>query len=342
MKEKDRDSFIIRSGGRRIELYAELGQYFRPDGELDVLAFKSAVKEHVQRLKREVSEEMFFKRCAEWFSSYLENALSYLLEKSLVMPAYRLLEAGLEEAGSLHIDRLDINPLLIKEILAQADTERRPQQSRKHDPEGKKQRIFEAALEEFAEKGFHDATMDSIASKAGVAKGTLYRLFESKEDLLNELLIEKNHEIISVLIEIFSKSDKDIIGQIQEAIERYVDFIEKNHVLYRLIQSEAIVKRSKSQSMFYDYLISNLPMFKERIVSLNKQGVLKTTSFYTVWYGMLGFIDGVVHKWFRSGIAYPLRDEIPIIMEVMFNGFVGEKTTGRRFYIPPEEKNSSR
>ena len=53
---------------------------------------------------------------------------------------------------------------------------------------------------------------------------------------------------------------------------------------------------------------------------------------------ILGFIDGVVHKWFRRGMDYPLSDETPVILEVLFNGFVGEKTTSRLFFEPGEDE----
>lgn len=121
-------------------------------------------------------------------------------------------------------------------------------------------------------------------------------------------------------------------------IEFWVGFIEDNPELYRLIQSEAIFQRSSEKIMFYDYMISHLPMFKERIVALNREKKLKTTSFYTTFYGILGFIDGVAQKWFRCQREYPLKDEIPVILEVLFNGFVGEQVTRRHFFSPAEDE----
>ncbi len=43
--------------------------------------------------------------------------------------------------------------------------------------------ILDAALHTFATYGFHNSTMDKIAQKAGLAKGTLYLYYESKEAL---------------------------------------------------------------------------------------------------------------------------------------------------------------
>jgi AcrR family transcriptional regulator len=54
--------------------------------------------------------------------------------------------------------------------------------------EDTRQRLFEAAVELIAEQGFSATTVDDIAGRAGVAKGTVYYNFESKTVLFEELL----------------------------------------------------------------------------------------------------------------------------------------------------------
>ena len=49
------------------------------------------------------------------------------------------------------------------------------------------QRLVRAALELFTTQGYHSTTTPEIAKKAGVAEGTIYRHFQSKQQLLNEL-----------------------------------------------------------------------------------------------------------------------------------------------------------
>jgi AcrR family transcriptional regulator len=44
--------------------------------------------------------------------------------------------------------------------------------------------IIEAGLQEFAERGFAGARLDDVAARAGIAKGTIYRYFPSKEAAL--------------------------------------------------------------------------------------------------------------------------------------------------------------
>lgn len=48
--------------------------------------------------------------------------------------------------------------------------------------------IFEAAIKSFSKKGYHKSTMDEIAETAGVAKGTLYYHFKSKEDIFKFII----------------------------------------------------------------------------------------------------------------------------------------------------------
>jgi AcrR family transcriptional regulator len=50
-----------------------------------------------------------------------------------------------------------------------------------------KSRILETANRVFAEKGYHEATMDDIAKRLGVSKGAIYLYFASKEDLFEAM-----------------------------------------------------------------------------------------------------------------------------------------------------------
>ncbi|PWJ44587.1 TetR/AcrR family transcriptional regulator [Sediminitomix flava] len=49
--------------------------------------------------------------------------------------------------------------------------------------------ILDTAASLFAEKGYLNTSISTIAKEAGIAKGSLYHYFKSKEELLNELLI---------------------------------------------------------------------------------------------------------------------------------------------------------
>ena len=58
---------------------------------------------------------------------------------------------------------------------------------RPRNPKGTRERLVRAALELFTTQGYHASTTPLIAARAGIAEGTIYRHFESKEHLLNEI-----------------------------------------------------------------------------------------------------------------------------------------------------------
>ena len=67
------------------------------------------------------------------------------------------------------------------------DTETTPltrRGSRHAPPEMRRAQLLEAAIRNFAAKGYHATTMDTIAEESGLSKGSLYRFFNSKDDLL--------------------------------------------------------------------------------------------------------------------------------------------------------------
>jgi len=61
--------------------------------------------------------------------------------------------------------------------------------------------ILEAARKVFAKKGFHDATVDDIANAAGVAKGTVYLYYRSKQEVYLAALKFGIAQMYSALVE---------------------------------------------------------------------------------------------------------------------------------------------
>ena len=63
--------------------------------------------------------------------------------------------------------------------------------SSKSPPAEKRRQILDAAVRVFAHQGFHATRVSDIADEAGVAYGLVYHYFNSKEEVLNELFVER-------------------------------------------------------------------------------------------------------------------------------------------------------
>lgn len=87
----------------------------------------------------------------------------------------------------------------------------------------KRDEIVRAALGLIAEKGFHGAPMAMIAEKAGVGAGTIYRYFENKEVLINELYRGLEERLYAVIMEDYSpeKPVRERFIHLGTAILRY-------------------------------------------------------------------------------------------------------------------------
>lgn len=63
-------------------------------------------------------------------------------------------------------------------------------QRRAREKAQRRREILKAARQEFFERGFHHPTVDDVAARAEVSKGTIYLYFVSKEEILAHLLLE--------------------------------------------------------------------------------------------------------------------------------------------------------
>lgn len=99
----------------------------------------------------------------------------------------------------------------------------------------KKELIMESAVEIFSGKLFHQVTMEEIAARAGVGKGTIYLYFESKEELFRRTIRYATDLYYSKMLEVLGKvgGPKDKLKQI---ISFQMDFFQTHlKVLYLLI-----------------------------------------------------------------------------------------------------------
>jgi len=90
---------------------------------------------------------------------------------------------------------------------------------RRINPEARRRAILEAALAEFAERGYAAARLDDVAARAGVAKGTLYLYFAHKEALFEQLI----RSAVSPLIDRFAGLAAAADLSALEALDKFFD-----------------------------------------------------------------------------------------------------------------------
>ena len=80
-----------------------------------------------------------------------------------------------------------------------------------------KRKIFETSMKLFAEKGYEATSIEEITATVGVAKGTLYYHFSSKEEIFN-FLIEEGIKLLQNSIDIKTAKHNNYIAQYKISI----------------------------------------------------------------------------------------------------------------------------
>ncbi|HWL83349.1 MAG TPA: TetR family transcriptional regulator [Roseomonas sp.] len=127
-----------------------------------------------------------------------------------------------------------------------------PQARRRLAPEARTPQILQAALEEFAERGYAGARMAAVAGRAGIAKGLIYHYFPSKDALFQATV----HACTQPLFEEAERqlsghagSARELLGALVRMGYARISADQQERTLFRLIITEA--ERFPDLARFY-------------------------------------------------------------------------------------------
>ena len=101
-------------------------------------------------------------------------------------------------------------------------------------------RVLEAAALEFGERGYHDAAITGITQRAGVALGTFYTDFESKEEVFRALVRDMSQATRQHVAEAV-RGAPDRLAAERLGLEAFITFVRKHRELYRIIEEAQFV-----------------------------------------------------------------------------------------------------
>jgi AcrR family transcriptional regulator len=99
--------------------------------------------------------------------------------------------------------------------------------------------ILDAALAVFSQRGYHAASIDDIASEAGVSKALIYEHFASKQELYADLIArnarELNQRVVGALVGVEVESG---VGRLATGLEAFFAFVEERRDAWRMLFRE--------------------------------------------------------------------------------------------------------
>jgi len=193
--------------------------------------------------------------------------------------------------------------------------------------------ILEAALKTFVKRGYPDTKVAEIASEAGVAEGTLYNYFTSKEDLLLALFDEKWGWIINEIRKKISRLS-DPNRKLKAIFSLVVRMFKKNRQLAELF----MVDIKQSSVFLNNYTINRIVEFLDLIEEVLEEGKEKGTyrrdlDTRVARMVIFGAAQGILLSWVLSEstavrnqtFKFSLYRAAKTLKDIFKSGLVGER-----------------
>lgn len=207
----------------------------------------------------------------------------------------------------------------------------------KNRPKTRKDRIMDAALRIFAEKGFQNATITEISKAAGVSEATIYEYFGTKEDLLfaiPEKITNDTFEESSKVIPYI----KGVEGKIRAILLFYVQLYQSNPNYSALVLLQLMSNRRFRQTPAHAAIRTSAHTLLDCIREGIADGTFKKDSNpYLIRSMFMGTIEHLFIHWHMQGMPKKkpgIADMLDALLETVFDGIRARKEdSGTTLYL---------
>ncbi len=133
----------------------------------------------------------------------------------------------------------------------------------------KKELIMNVALELFAEKGYHATTISKIAGQAGISKGLIYNYFDSKKEILDELITHGFEEVYKNfdLNKDGTLTDDEFVYFIRQSFRLVMENLQHWKLFFSLMLQPSVTERFSA-----DYREKAAPFFEMLFSFIQSRG----------------------------------------------------------------------
>lgn len=175
----------------------------------------------------------------------------------------------------------------------------------------RKQQIKDVALKLFAFKGYHSTSISSIAKEAGISKGLMYNYFESKEDLLADLVMGTFEETEQMMKELLTP-ELSPQQMIEALVWGFVEQVKQSFDHWKLLM--ALGFQSGILDEFKVEIATKAAQFFGQMSSIFEEMGAENPMLESMLFG--SHLDGMFMHYLQGGEEYPI-DEVA-------KGFIGK------------------
>ena len=174
-----------------------------------------------------------------------------------------------------------------------------------------KRRIFETSLKLFAEKGYDNTSIEEITATVGVAKGTLYYHFSSKEEIF-DFLVEEGIKLLQNSVDIKTSKYENYVDKIKAIILIQIKIVNKYKDIITILLSQfyGTEKRNqKCKQYIYEYI--------DKIEGIVQKGI----EAKQIKHGDVKIYASEIYGLISSCLLYKLRESEEYDIEKLYKQF---------------------
>ncbi|MCI0547958.1 MAG: TetR family transcriptional regulator [Candidatus Rokubacteria bacterium] len=195
------------------------------------------------------------------------------------------------------------------------------------DPE-KPQQIIEAAIRVFARKGYYNSRVSDIAREAGIAAGTIYLYFRTKDEILVTLFREKMaHFVQSVRKAVAEEADP--VAKLRRAVALHFRILEEHPDLAEVVQ----VELRQGQKFFQGASGQEIAAYLAMLATVLEEGVAQgrfrsDLPVKVATKALFGAMDQMATSWVLGKRGYSLVDTAAGVVDLFVDGLAARGGKG--------------
>ena len=187
------------------------------------------------------------------------------------------------------------------------------------DPE-KPHQIIEAAVRIFARKGYYHSRVSDIAREAGMAAGTIYLYFKTKDDILVTLFRDKMAQFVSSARKAVA-DEPDAVAKLRRVVRMHFEMLEGNPELAEVLQ----VELRQGQKFFRGASAHEISAYFALIAAVIEEGVAQgqlrpSLPVKVATKALFGAMDQMATSWVLGKRAYRLVDTAESVADIFLRG----------------------
>lgn len=174
----------------------------------------------------------------------------------------------------------------------------------------RRRQVLDAAVKAMGKTGFHQMSMQDLATEANVSVGLIYKYFGGKEDLLLATIVRIQDAFRDQLAPVMEAAGDDVVERLAAGIRRYIEIVDENLDAVVLTYRESRTLDAAGRTQIKELEISTAEPLRAAVESGIAEGKFRDTDVDLTVFDIMLLAHGWALKHWHFGTIYTLDEYI--------------------------------